>query len=144
MPHVHTPSDSVAVFNSFTVALSSTVSVTTSGGGVDTLGYRRALAVFVANPSGTGTTSDCEILESNDNGSVDPYSEITGGDFPQATTVLGATVAEINIDLAKRKRWLKLEHVAAGGAQVGAASGLILLFEPMESPVVSVPAPASI
>ena len=99
-----------------------------NGAGIDCLGYRRACAIFHSKPTGTGTTSDCKLQESSDDGSSDAYADVTSATFTQVTTAGGEKCAVMEIDLAKRERYLRLVHTGAGGSAAGAAAGHILLF----------------
>lgn len=111
-----------------------TAATNTPAAGVDTLGYRRALALFHSKPTGSGTTSDCKLQESSDDGSGDAYADVTGATFAQVTTAGGEKIQVMEIDLAKRERYLKLIHTGAGGSAAGAAEGCILLFRGAQEP----------
>lgn len=99
-----------------------------NGAGVDCLGYRRAVAIFHSKPTGSGTTSDCKLQESSDDAAADAYADVTSATFTQVTTAGGEKLAAMEIDLAKRERYLRLVHTGAGGSAAGAATGCILLF----------------
>lgn len=105
-----------------------TAATNTPSAGVDCLGFRRALAIFYSLPTGSGTTSDCKLQESSDDGVGDAYADVASAAFTQVTTAGGVKVYLMEIDLAKRERYLKLIHTGAGGSAAGAAAGLILLF----------------
>ena len=124
MANIHRPSQSVLVKPSFLTAITAAVN---TGAGVDCLGYRRACALFNAAPSGAGTTSDCKLQESADNSS---FADVTGAAFAQVTTAGGAKLELLDIDLAKRLRYLRLVHTGAGGSAAGQAAGIIELFNP--------------
>lgn len=131
MSNIHTPSDHVLENHSFSVAITA---ATTNGTGIDTRGYEKALAIFRSAPSGTGTTSDCKVQESSDDGSSDSYADVTSAAFAQVTTAGGAKIQVMNINLSKRERYLRLVHTGAGGSAAGQAYGLILLFNSRSAP----------
>ena len=122
----HQLSSDVLAASQFAVPI--TAATTTPSAGVDTLGYRRAVAVFHSLPTGSGTTSDCKLQQSSDDGVGDAYADVSGAAFTQVTTAGGVKLQMMEIDLAKRERYLKLLHTGAGGSAAGAASGIILLF----------------
>ena len=125
MANIHTPASSVLAKHSFSVAITAAA---TNGTGVSCRGFRHGMAVFYAAPSGSGTTSDCKVQESSDDAATDPYADVTSATFAQATTAGGAKIQAMNINLAKRERWLRLVHTGAGGSAAGQAYGLFLLF----------------
>lgn len=96
-----------------------------NGTGTDCLGFRRAMALFYSAPSGAGTTSDCKLQESADNST---FADVTSATFAQVTTAGGTKIAVMDIDLAKRKRYLRLVHTGAGGSAAGVAAGIIQLY----------------
>lgn len=100
-----------------------------NGTAVDTQGYDRALAIFVSTPSGTGTTSDCKVQEGAASNLSDA-ADIVGAVFAQATTVGGAVLESLELDLTKtgRLRYIRLVHTGAGGSAAGVASGIIILY----------------
>lgn len=122
MSNIHTPSDHVLSKHSFSLAITA---ASTNGTGVDTRGFEKAAAIFYAAPSGAGTTSDCKLQESDDNSS---FSDVSSATFTQVTTAGGAKMATMNINLSKRKRYLRLVHTGAGGSAAGQAYGLIELY----------------
>jgi hypothetical protein len=94
--------------------------------------------VFYSVPSGTGTTADCYIEECATSGGS--YTKVTGSDFTQATTVGGAQAQLVDIDLAKRQRFLKVVATGAGASAAGVMTAFILLGEPAYAGVTNTPA----
>jgi hypothetical protein len=90
------------------------------------------MAVFNSAPSGSGTTSDCKLQESDDNSS---FTDVAGAAFVQVTTAGGAKIETMSINLTIRKRYLRLVHTGAGGSAAGLAAGEIYLFNPRYAPV---------
>lgn len=115
---------SVALFKAaFNTAITAAAN---NGATVDTLGFDRATAVFYSTPSGTGTTSDCKLQDGAASNASD-MADVSGATFAQATTVGGAIVETMEINLAIRKRYIRLVHTGAGGSAAGVASGIIIL-----------------
>jgi len=96
-----------------------------TGTSVDTQAFRRGAAVFTSKCVGVATTSDCKLQESADNVT---FTDVSGGAFAQQTTAGGLTSQILNIDLAKRERYLLLLQTGAGAAAAGAASAVFVLF----------------
>lgn len=136
----HTFSDS---FLADAEVITAITAAANNGAGVDTQGYRRAVAIFVTSPSGTGTTSDCKLQESSVSVSAS-MADVATATFTQGTTVGGLSIQFMNIDLAKRKRFLRLVHTGAGGSAAGVAAGVILLGEPFTSGVTNTPVPVTV
>jgi hypothetical protein len=67
-------------------------------------------------------------VQEDDQSSGATAVDVTGATFVQVTTAGGKKVQGMNINLSKRKRYLRLVHTGAGGAAAGQAVGLILLF----------------
>ena len=124
MSNVHRLSENVLLKGDFNVAITAAA---TNGTGIDTQGYRRAAAIFYSVPSGSGTTSDCKLQDSADNST---YADVTSAAFTQATTAGGAEWQFLDIDLAKRNRYVRLVHTGAGASAAGVATGAFLLYEP--------------
>lgn len=97
----------------------------TNGAGVDGLGYDKALALFYSLPTGAGTTSDCKLQDSLDNSS---FADVASATFAQATTAGGAVLESMEINLANRRRYIRLVHTGAGGSAAGEAAGIIILY----------------
>jgi hypothetical protein len=129
MSNIHTPADSVLVKKSVLAAITAAAN---NGTGVDCRGFEKAMAVFNSAPSGSGTTSDCKLQESDDNST---FADVSGGSFAQVTTAGGAKIATMNINLSARKRYLRLVHTGAGGSAAGLAAAEIHLFNPRYAPV---------
>ena len=123
MSNIHRLSEHMLLKGDFEVAITAAA---TNGTGIDTLGYRRACAIFYSTPSGSGTTSDCKLQDSSDNST---FADVSSASFTQATTAGGAQWQLMAIDLAKRNRYLRLVHTGAGASAGGQAAGAILLFE---------------
>ncbi len=122
--NIHRPSEHVLVKHTFILAITA---ATVNGGVVDTLGYDKALAIFDSAPSGGGTTSDCKLQDGSLANASD-QADVSGATFTQITTAGGQKIEAMNIDLKKRKRYLRLVHTGAGGSAAGQAVGMILLF----------------
>ncbi len=121
---IRTPSDNVLVKSNFLLAITA---ASTNGSVLDASGFRSALAVFDTSPTGSGTTSNCKLQEGSlANGS--DMADVSGATFAQATTVGGHVIETMNIDLTKRKRYLRLVHTGAGGSAAGQASGQIHFY----------------
>jgi hypothetical protein len=126
MPNIHTPTDSILAKHSFILAITA---ASVNGTVIDTLGYEKALAIFDSAPSGGGTTSDCKLQE-GDQANGSDAADVATATFAQVTTAGGQKIETMNINLSKRKRYLRLVHTGAGGAAAGQAVGVILLFNP--------------
>lgn len=98
-----------------------------NGATVDTLGYDKALALFYSLPTGSGTTSDCK-LQDGALANASDMADVSSATFAQATTVGGAVLESMEIDLQKRKRYIRLVHTGAGGSAAGSAVGIIILY----------------
>lgn len=121
--NLHNYSDSILVKSSFALTITAAA---TNGASVDRLGYRRAAVIFDSTPSGAGTTSDCKLQESTDNST---FTDVSSASFTQATTAGGNSCQIMNVDLAKRARYLRLVHTGVGASAAGAASGTFHLYE---------------
>lgn len=97
-----------------------------NGATVDTQGYERATALFYSAPSGAGTTSDCKLQDGAASNASD-MADVATATFTQNTTVGGAKLAAMEINLAIRKRYIRLVHTGAGGSAAGQAVGIIIL-----------------
>jgi len=134
MSNIHTPTDHVLVKPTLDPE-SRTASA--NGKGVDCRGFEEALVIFHLGAHDR-TTGDEEITfkvqESSDDGSTDTYADVSGATTgaignvtPDATA--GKTWC-ININLAKRERYLRGVTVAAGTTPVDLCSAVIILFNP--------------
>lgn len=121
---IHTPTDQVLVKSAFNTPITAAAN---NGATINALGYGRALAIFDSAPSGAGTTSDCKLQEGAASDASD-MADVTSGVFVQNTTVAGHVVKTMNIDLSKRKQYLRLVHTGAGGSAAGQAVGTLVLF----------------
>ena len=128
--NVHSLSESVKSVHGLSAAITAAA---TNGAGTDCLGFENAKAIVYSAPSGTGTTSDWKLQESSDNSS---FADVSGAAFTQITTVGGAKFYVMDINLAKRLRYLRLVHTGAGGSAAGQAYGLIELYNGRYNPVV--------
>lgn len=120
---IHRFSENVLVKAAFNAVITA---ATVNGAGVDTQTYRHAAAIFNTAPSGAGTTSDCKLQESPDNAA---WADVAGATFTQGATGAGSTVQLLDVDLAKRQRYLRLVHTGAGGSAAGQATGTFVLFD---------------
>lgn len=116
--NIHTLSDRVNVQRGFNTPITA---ATVNGTGVDTSGYEVALAILDTTPSGAGTTSDTKLQESDDNST---WVDVAGGVFTQSTTT---ALKLMNIQLSKRKRYLRLVHTGTGAAAAGNAAAVLVL-----------------
>jgi hypothetical protein len=132
MSNIHTLSDHALAKESFTLAITA---ATVAGTTVDCQGYENALAIFNSAPSGAGTTSDCKLQEGDlQNGS--DAGDVAGGAFAQITQAGGKKIEVMNIDLTRRKRFLRLSHTGAGGSAAGQAVGIFILYNGRNAPPV--------
>jgi hypothetical protein len=135
--NVHTLSDHIKVATSFNGVLANS---TQAGTGVDTQGYRRAMA-YVNVFTGAATTANFTISDSPDN-SV--WTVVTGATLAAAIVASTADTGGylVNIDLAKRQRYLRVNIVGTGTA--GNAVAGIILYEPMNAATTNVFPPLSV
>lgn len=128
--NIHTLWDSVKAKTSFDGALTA---ATQNGTGVDTQGYRRA-AFYAHLFTGVGTTVNFVLQDSPDNAT---WTTIAGGTLGAAIVASTADADPylVNIDLAKRQRYLRAQVVGTGTA--GNAVAGFLLIEPLNSAVVN-------
>lgn len=126
---LHRLSENSQVVANFSIAITA---ATTNGTAVDTQGFREASAVFYSIPSGSGTTSNCKLQESDDTTSAD-FVDVPDAAFAASTTAAVAAPGYLDIDLSQRKRYLRLVHTGAGGSAAGVATGLFILFRPWYS-----------
>lgn len=132
MPNIHRFSQNVYVAGSFVVNLAAQQSAHQGGASVDTLGlpggpFRRAELEIQATVS--AGTLDASVQESADNST---WSTITGGAITQLTSTASNVVAIIDIDLAKRKRYLRAYYEPNASA-TGYATAAFHLYEPMNA-----------
>ena len=138
MSNIHTPSKHVLAKPSIAIAARTTA---LNGIGVDCRGYTRALVIFnvAAHDRTTGDeTLDVKIQESQDDGSVDTYADVTSAAFAQIagqtiTATKGLTFL-MDIDLTQRERWLRAVGTPAGTTPVDTYTVTILLLNPVEKP----------
>jgi hypothetical protein len=105
---------------------------TQNGTGVDTRGFRRA-ALYAHLFTGTATTAQITISDSPDNST---FTVVTGGTDPAVAIVASTADADpylVNIDLAKRQRYIRVNVVGTGTA--GNAAVGFLLYEPLMAAV---------
>lgn len=127
--NIHTPSENVKSVHGFSAAITA---ATVNGASADCMGFEKAKAIFYSNPSGTGTTSDCKLQESDDNSS---WADVPDATFTQVTTNGGAKLYVMNIDLAKRERYIRLVETGAGGSAAGQTYGLVELYNSRYNPI---------
>lgn len=126
MSNIHRPTDHALVKHSFILPITA---ATTNGNVIDTQGYERALAIFDSAPSGGGATSDCKLQDGDLANGAD-QADVPTATFPQVTTAGGQKIETMNINLSKRRRYLRLVHTGAGRAAAGQAVGVLILFNP--------------
>ena len=127
--NIHTPSANVLVKSSYITDISASI---VNGASVDTHGFTRAMAIAIAAPSGTGTSSTTKLQDSPD-GST--FTDVPGAVFSAITTAGGAQTLTMNVNLAVRQRYLRLVQTGAGGSAGGQAVGIIELFNPEQAAV---------
>lgn len=125
MANIHTISKRALVKRSINTAITAAAN---NGTGIDCAGFDRALVIFDSAPSGAGTTSDCKLQESSDNGSTDAYADVTSATFAQVTTAGGAKVQVMDVDLTKRERYIRPVHTGAGASAAGQAFVCVVLM----------------
>jgi hypothetical protein len=94
------------------------------------------MAVFQTAPTGSLTTSDCEVEESAD-GSTN-WIDIASADFAQVTTVEaggGVVVQVADINLEYRLRYLRIVHTGVGGSAAGQVEAHLEMFNAGVKPV---------
>lgn len=132
MPNIHRFSQSVYEKGSFMVNLATVQSAHSGGASIDTLAlpggpFRRAALTIGATVS--AGTLDASVQESADDVT---YSTISGGAITQLTSSASNVVAIIDIDLSKRKRYLRAYYEPSGSA-TGYANAVFHLYEPMNA-----------
>lgn len=125
--NIHTPTDQV-----LTKCLDLGTLATGDSQSVDCRGYTRAKIVIVGTTA-AASTLDATAQESNDNGSSDPFANISGSAI--ATIPAGQTrlVRTISLNLDKRKRYLRVAETVAGTVT---GSLTIELYNAIDYPVV--------
>lgn len=118
--NIHSPSQQVMSAVSISGVLTNG---TVTGAAVDTFGYTRAKLVFITD-TGSATTSNYTVTECDTSGGS--YSSaITGLTLTSAVVASTTTTVYVqDLDLTKRKRFLKAEVVGTGTNGTGA-----VLFE---------------
>lgn len=126
MSNIHNFSAHFALRASFNGALTA---ATQNGTSVDTQGFRRA-AVVLDMYTGAATTVNFQLQDSPDNAT---WTNVTGGTLGAAIV---ASTTEFNqivdVDLAKRQRYLRVQIIGTGTA--GNASAQVLLYEAWNAP----------
>jgi hypothetical protein len=137
--NIHTPSEHVLVKPSLDPEVRTAGA---NGAGVDCQGFERALVILHigAHDRTTGDeTLDVKVQESSDNGSVDAFADVAGAAFAQiAGQAIDATKGNsyvMNINLAKRERYLRIVGTPAGTTPSTAYSVQVLLFNGRYLPV---------
>jgi len=108
---------------------------------VDCAGYDTALAIIQLGAVDIQLTA-LKLTESDNNSS---YSDVSGADFNGSTTIDGSaaslpdanasnTIRLIQIDLRKRKRYLKLSATVGDGTTGAYISGALVLGNAEQSP----------
>lgn len=123
---IHTYSDNVLVKNGFSPA--AMTNSTQNGAGVDlrqTNGapYRRAALVVNLNP-GAATTANFQLQDSPDNST---WTNVAGATLGSAVAASTEATQIVNIDTAKRQRYVRVQIIGTGTA--GAASAEFHLYE---------------
>ena len=140
----HKYSDNVSVqFGQATLATSGTA----ASAFIDTLQFRRAALVYLASISGTGSTADAKLQESTGGTAGSTWTDVTGGAFTTLTaTSTGAAVTSVqvmNIDLAKRNRYLRVLYTGAGSTNTGFVTTAFHLAQ-TETAQIGVPEPTTV
>ena len=132
MPGIHRFSENVYAATSFVVNMAVPGAVGAAGAAVDTVTaglagpHRRAAALIHVTTGGSATTFDCKLQESILN--TGTWVDVTSGAFTQVAASATGSIQLMDIDLAKRYRYLRLYYTIGGGA-VGYAAGAIFLFQ---------------
>lgn len=83
---------------------------TINGTGIDCKGFRSV--TFIIDYGTKGTSLDCLIQESEDDGVDDAYSNVSGAVITQL--VAGAEIAIINVNCEQTERFLRPQAIAGG------------------------------
>lgn len=129
MNNLHTPSEQVKTTPGFALAITA---ATANGTSTDCQGFETGKAIFHSAPSGSGTTSNCKLQESDDDST---FADVPSAAFAQVTTAGGTKTQVMDIKLSNRKRYLRLVHTGAGGSAAGQTYGLIELYNARYNPV---------
>lgn len=124
--NIHTPSSVILGQASFCGT------ATANGSSFDTLGFRRCFAVFCATTA-AASTSACKLQEASDNST---FTDVTGGGFATVAASNTAFIQWMDINLANRKRYLRLVHTVTGTVQ---ATGEIFLLSAFDNVLVAQP-----
>lgn len=95
---------------------------TVNGTSVDTQGYRRAAFVSDA-ATGAATTANFQLQESSDNVT---WTNVAGATLATAVPASTTQVNLVDIDLAKRQRYLRAQQIGTGTA--GTSAGVFVLY----------------
>lgn len=131
MANIHSWSANFKAATLFNGALANS---TQNSSSVDTQGFRRA-AVLAHIFTGAATTANFIVQDSPDNSG---WTSVTGGTLGTAIIASTADAAPyvIDIDLAKRQRYIRVQVVGTGAA--GNAAVDAILFEPLNAGVTNV------
>jgi hypothetical protein len=137
MTNIHSGSANIFFGMSFDAVLTS---ATQNGAAVDCLGFSRATLLFNAW-TGAATTVNFTVSESDTSGGS--YTVVTGATLASAIVASTADAGTqcLDIDLTKRKRFLRINIVGTGTA--GNASGVFALFNPMDAAVTQTVTPVA-
>lgn len=92
-----------------------TITADASGAGVDTTGYDRVtFQVNVGTVTGTSPTLDITLQESSDDGGSDAYANVTSGTITQITDSNDESIYLLEVNAAKRERYLRLDFNTGG------------------------------
>lgn len=131
---IHTPTDKTLIKSG-----SGFVTATGNGTIIDTLTYTRAL--FIINAT-TAAASTCDALVQEDSAvGMGSATTVTGSNIAQVIASTTAAVATVNVNLEKRKRYLRVAFTIAGTTT---ANATVILFNPQYSPPAQALTPISV
>lgn len=107
---------------------------TVNGLPIDADGFGEAMIIGQSAVTGAGTTSIWKLQEGNLANGSDAIDVPTG--VLSTSTGVGNYTKLMNVNLDKRKRYLRLVHTGAGASAGGYITGMILLGDPVMMPVV--------
>lgn len=108
-----------------------------TNGGIDTLGYRRLIAVFQAGAIAASGGCAFKLQESSDEGAVDTYADITGAAITSFADTDDNYCASIDLKLDGRERYIKAVATPTTTDSVALAV-LFILCDPVSAPVTQV------
>ncbi len=117
-------SENILVKGSFIASLAAIGAVGAAQAAVDLTEVRRASAMVVADTGASATTLDIKLQESAD---ASTWSDVTSGAFTQIAASASDVIKLMDIDCAKRKKYVRIYYTVGGGA-LGYLAGSLFLF----------------